>query len=81
VTPPDRAMGLLSERIPKRCDEVRFSVSGEGIAASLDSDGSESRAREERVEIGRRAVLDALEQVCERAPELTLDWYAVAPAG
>jgi hypothetical protein len=81
VTPPDRAMGLLSERIPKRCEEVRFSVSGDEIGASIDSDESVSMAREERVELGRRAVLDALEQVCERAPELRLDWYAVAPAG
>lgn len=36
--------------------------------------------RDERVEIGRRAVLDALDEVCERAPGLKLDWYAVVPA-
>jgi hypothetical protein len=73
-------MVLLSERIPKRCEEVRFSVSGEEIVASLDSDASVSMAREERVELGRRVVLGALEEVCERAPELRIDWYAVAPA-
>ena len=74
-------MGLLSERIPKRCEGVRFSISGDEIGASLDSDQSVSMTRDERVEVGRRAVLAALEEVCERAPELTLDWYAVAPAG
>lgn len=73
-------MGLLGERIPKRCEEVRFSVSGDQIEARLDCDRPVSTMRDERVEIGRRAVLEALEQVCERAPELRLDWYAVAPA-
>lgn len=81
MTPPDRAMGLLCERIPKRCDDVCFSISGDGIGASLDRDDSVSVTSDERVEIGRRAVLDALEEVCERAPELPLDWYAVAPVG
>jgi len=81
MTPPDRAMVLLSERIPKRCEDVCFSISGDEIRASLDGDESVSVTRDERVEIGRRAVLDALEEVCEREPTLALDWYAVAPAG
>jgi len=81
MTPPDRAMSLLCERIPKRCDDVCFSISGDEIGASLERDGSVSVTSDERVEIGRRAVLDALEEVCERAPELSLDWYAVAPVG
>jgi len=81
MTPPDRAMGLLNERIPKRHEDVCFSISGDEIGASLDRDESVSVTRDERVEIGRRAVLKALEETCERAPELRLDWYAVAPAG
>lgn len=80
-TPPDHAISLLGERIPKRCEDVCFSISGDEIGASLDRDESVSVTSDERVEIGRRAVLDALEEVCERAPELSLNWYAVAPAG
>jgi hypothetical protein len=81
VTAPDHAMDLLSERIPKRCEDVCFSISGDEIGAILDRDESVSMTRDERVEISRRVVLDVLEEVCERAPELTLDWYAVAPVG
>jgi hypothetical protein len=81
VTPPERALGLLRERLPKRWDAVCFSISGDEIGASLDRDESVSVTSDERVEIGRRAVLGALEEVCERAPELRLDWYAVAPTG
>ncbi len=81
VAPPDRVMSLLRERIPKRCEDVCFSISGDEIGASLDRDDSVSVTSDERVEIGRRAVLNALEEVCEWAPELSLDWYAVAPAG
>ena len=81
MIPPERAMGLLSERIPRRHEDVCFTLSGDEIGASLDRDESVSVTSDERVEIGRRAVLDALEEVCERAPALSLDWYAVAPAG
>ncbi len=35
--------------------------------------------RDERIEIGRRAVLDALREVCDRSPELKSDWFAVSP--
>jgi len=37
--------------------------------------------RDEREEVGRLAVLDILQEVCERAPELTLDWFAVSAKG
>ena len=80
MAPPDSAMSLLGERIPKRCEDVCFSLSGAEIGARLDRDEPVSMTSDERVEIGRRAVLDALDEVCERAPELKLDWYAVVPA-
>jgi hypothetical protein len=80
MTPPDHAMSLLSERLPKRREDVCFSKVGEEIGARLDRDESVSVTRDERVEIGRRAVLNTLAEICERAPELKLDWYAVSPA-
>ena len=73
-------MSLLGERIPRRRDEVCFSRAGDEIRARLDRDEPVSMTRDERTEIGRRAVLGALAEVCERAPELKLDWYAVSPA-
>jgi len=42
---------------------------GEDLPASME--------RDERAEIGRRAVLDIVCDVCESAPELELDWFAV----
>jgi hypothetical protein len=81
LTPPDRAMSLLCERLPDRSEDVRFSMAGGEIGASLDRDESVSATHDERVEIGRRAVLGALEEICEHSPELELDWYAVSPAG
>jgi hypothetical protein len=80
LTPPDHAMSLLCERLPKRSEDVCFSMVGDEVGASLDRDESVSMTHDERVEIGRRAVLGALEEICERAPELELDWYAVSPA-
>jgi hypothetical protein len=35
--------------------------------------------RDERIEIGRRAVLDVVRDVCDAAPELKSDWFAVSP--
>jgi hypothetical protein len=34
--------------------------------------------RAEREQIGRAAVLKCLDEICERAPELRTDWYAVS---
>jgi hypothetical protein len=80
LTPPDHAMSLLCERLPKRCEDVCFSMTGGEIGASLDREESVSETDDERAEIGRRAVLGALEEICDSAPELKLDWYAVSPA-
>ena len=71
-------MSLLCKRLPHRCEDVCFSTSGGEIGASLDREESVSETNDERVEIGRRAVLGALEEICDGAPELTLDWYAVS---
>jgi hypothetical protein len=74
-------MSLLCERLPHHCEDVSFSTSAGEIGASLDREESVSETNDERVEIGRRAVLGALEEICDGSPELKLDWYAVGPAG
>ena len=53
---------------------------GEGINARLDRDEEVGMTRDERSEIGREAVLEVVGEVCERSPELKLDWYAVSPS-
>ena len=35
--------------------------------------------RDERIEIGRRAVLDVVRETCDGSPELKSDWFAVSP--
>jgi hypothetical protein len=81
LTPPDHAMSLLCERLPHHSEDVYFSIAGGEIGATIDREESVSETNDERVEIGRRAVLGALEEICDGAPELKLDWYAVSPAG
>jgi hypothetical protein len=72
------AMDLLIERIPPRRDDVRFSKVGGEVRAMLDREEAVWVTQDERAAIGRRAVLEAVSDVCDRAPELKLDWYAVS---
>jgi hypothetical protein len=74
-------MSLLCERLPRHCEDVCFSMTDGEIGASLDREEFVSETNDERVEIGRRAVLGALEEICDGSPEPKLDWYAVSPAG
>ena len=74
-------MSLLCERLPSNCEDVCFSTVDGEIGASLEREESVSETNDERVEIGRRAVLGALEEICDGSPELKLDWYAVSAAG
>ncbi len=80
VKPPEGVLDLLSERIPARREDVMFSKVGGEIRARLDREDSAWRTEDERSEIDREAVLQAVGQVCERSPDLKLDWYAVSPA-
>jgi hypothetical protein len=71
-------MDLLIERLPPRREDVRFAKVGRGVRAMLDREDAVWMTRDERTAIGRRAVLEAVSDVCDRAPELKLDWYAVS---
>jgi hypothetical protein len=80
VKSPDGVLSLLSERIPARRGDVVFSLRGREIQARLDRDDSVWMTEDERIEIGRDAVIEAVGEVCKGSPELKLDWYAVSPA-
>jgi hypothetical protein len=77
---PEYALDLLSEHIGAKRREVSFARVGHEIRANLDRDEQVAMTQDERADIGRRAVLAIVSDVCERAPELKLDWYAVSAA-
>jgi hypothetical protein len=79
-SPPPHALDLLGEHVGRRLEDVSFARVGTEIRVNLDRDEPISRTQDERTDIGRRAVLDIVAGVCDRAPELKLDWYAVSPA-
>jgi len=66
--------------MPRRREDVVFSRAGGEIRALIDRDDSVRMTQDERLELGREAVLEALGEVCSRAPELRIDWFAVSPA-
>jgi hypothetical protein len=81
ASPPADALELLSARLGSRRDEISFALVGGEIRATVhDEDAPVAMTRDERTDIGRRVVLEVVSQVCERVPELKLDWYAVSPA-
>jgi hypothetical protein len=80
ASPPDDAIDLLTSRIGRSREDVRFARVGSEIRANLDRDEPVAMTNDERTDIGRRAVLGIVEEVCERAPELKLEWFAVSAA-
>jgi hypothetical protein len=75
-TRPANAIDLLWQRLGASHDEVSFAKVGDEIRATWGEDVPVSMERDERAEIGRRAVLDIVRDACERTPELELDWFA-----
>ena len=71
---PDDALDLLWQQLDERHGNVRFAK----IRAALRDDTPVSMESDEREEIGRRAVLNIVRGVCDSAPQLKLDWFAVS---
>jgi hypothetical protein len=71
-------MDLLWQRLDRSHDGASFARVGPEISATWGEDVPSSMERDERAELGRRAVLRILRDVCEGAPELELDWFAVS---
>jgi hypothetical protein len=82
--PPADALELLSarlgdsRRLADSGEEFFFAMVGPEIRATTVEDAPVSMTRDERAEIGRRAILGFVSEVCEETPELSLDWFAVS---
>jgi hypothetical protein len=74
-------MELLLRRLGARRDELTFAMDGDAITATSEEHEGESSTREERVDTERRAIVDLLVRVCDDAPELESDWFAVSYVG
>jgi len=77
---PADALDLLWARLGTRREEASFAKVGSEIRARWGEDEPSAMERDERIERGRSAILEILRDVCERSPELELDWFAVFPA-
>lgn len=51
---------------------------GTEIRATTDDAEGDSESRASRVEAGRRAMFDLIEEACRDAPELESGWFAVS---
>jgi hypothetical protein len=74
-------MELLLRRLGAQADEVSFAMVGDEIRATSGEVDGDSTTREMRVAVEREAVLDLIRDVCERAPELESNWFAVSYLG
>jgi len=80
VSPPAGAVELLWKHLGPSREELTFALAGAEIRADTGDDEPVSMTRDERTEIGRRVILTMLSEVCEEAPELQADWFAVSAA-
>lgn len=74
---PADALDLLWQRLGAGHAEASFVKVGREIRATLQEDVPVSMEPDERSEVGRRSVLKIVREVCEGAPELESDWFAV----
>lgn len=76
--PPD-ALDMLLEQLGDHRDEMSFSKSAhDEIAVELSAEIASAMTQDERVETGRRQVLDMVRDICELDPTLDLDWFAIS---
>jgi hypothetical protein len=76
-SPPEDALEQLLQRLGVYREGARFSKVGEEIWANVETEAPVSMTQDERVDIGRRAVLKLVREACEAAPGLESDWFAV----
>jgi hypothetical protein len=78
AAPPD-AIDRLAERLGSSVDDAFFTRVGNEILATWGEDAPVAMERDEREELGRLALLEIITEICEEAPRLDIDWYAVGP--
>jgi hypothetical protein len=76
---PPEALELLWAQLGARRDGVSFAKVGRDIRAMTQEDAPVSMTSDERLEIGRRAVLEVVREACDGVPGLESDWFAVSP--
>ena len=74
-------MELLLRRLGAQADDISFAMVRDGIMATSPESHGDSTTREIRVGVERQAIVDLIRDVCERAPELESDWFAVRYLG
>ena len=77
---PDDALERLWQRLGSSREEARFAKSGSQIWVTYGHD-LPLMDRSERSAVDRLAVLEIVRGVCESAPDLECDWFAVRPLG
>lgn len=77
-TSPADAIDQLWGVLGTAREEARFARQGAGITAKWGDDVPISMERDEREDIGRRAILSIVRDVCDSSPGLRSDWYAVS---
>ena len=78
VAPPSDALERLWERLGPVREDVCFELLGQEIRADTGDEEPVAMTRDERSEIGRRAILEILGELGEESPELQADWFAVS---
>jgi hypothetical protein len=76
--PPD-AIDRLAAQLGSSVDDAFFTQVGREILATWGEDAPVAMERDEREEVGRLALLEIVGEVCERSPDLKVEWYAVSP--
>lgn len=77
--PVDAIDSLWPHLEGKKLENAVFARGRNEIRARSGYDEVSRAIREERMERERRVVLEAVCEVCDRAPELKSGWYAVSP--
>jgi hypothetical protein len=75
--PPD-ALERLFEQVGPTREDARFAMASSEIRATWGEDAPTSMESDEREQRGRSALLEILEEACERSSDLKLDWFAVS---
>jgi hypothetical protein len=78
---PDDALDLLWASLGARRGEAAFRRGVRDIRARWTADVPVAMERAERDELGRAAIFEIVQTVCEQTPGLMTDWYAVSPRG
>jgi hypothetical protein len=73
------AMDMLWHRLDLSRGDTSFFKAGTQITVTWHLDSRLPVGRDELIQLGRLTILEMVRDVCRRAPELELEWFAVRP--